>query len=436
MLDMRATGGIIADGCVSFKMENENTFMATFEATSIPTSEEVKYKIQRFLLVWDSLVIAFVLCLLAFAWGHAYQRITMQLLGMWGYLGVMWGMLIIVFLFYYLLFRHLQKYRYIYAVEQFKRYHADEQWIAIGEDVFPNSTDSNFDELKKQCIYNGFGLLMVDMQLNPVLLITPSRVDLFGKRRQILQFLSSDPSHKTNKNFWQRAMIKLFPFTKHSSLQRYRRTYLKQMILCMISSALMATLFYKELQNTDFDYVDEELYPIEMQKYRKETKQEPSDYQIDSPYVAAYRKERSPYVPSGKDMNSEGVKEDKTSQKAKKPLPDGAVFVSGNEDVVIYDCARFYFEGTKFMLYESRFESFEAALQRVSKLADTGLEVSCLWMGCFSEKDQSYVVFFDLLYDNRLEARQKVLEYQQALERFSIQSDGISVKSLKMESGE
>ena len=59
------------------------------------------------------------------------------------------------------------RYRYIYAVEQFKKYHADEQWVAIGEDVFENPNDKYLKELKKQCVYNGFGLISMGVCRSP-----------------------------------------------------------------------------------------------------------------------------------------------------------------------------------------------------------------------------------------------------------------------------
>ena len=75
------------------------------------------------------------------------------------------------------------RFRYIYAVEQFKRYHADEQWIAFADDVFDSPEDKYLVELKKQCIKNGFGLLSVSQNLNSQLLITPTRDEIFDKRR-------------------------------------------------------------------------------------------------------------------------------------------------------------------------------------------------------------------------------------------------------------
>ena len=56
----------------------------------------------------------------------------------------------------------MPRYRSIFAIEQFKQYYADEQWVAIGKDTFSEEEDHFFQELKKQCVYNGFGLLSMD----------------------------------------------------------------------------------------------------------------------------------------------------------------------------------------------------------------------------------------------------------------------------------
>lgn len=54
--NMRGEGGIIVDSYLSFLNEEGETFIATAEATSIDTREEVKYSVQFRLLFWDSIV--------------------------------------------------------------------------------------------------------------------------------------------------------------------------------------------------------------------------------------------------------------------------------------------------------------------------------------------------------------------------------------------
>ena len=105
-------------------------------------------------------------------------------IGWLGSFSLILGVFGVTFLAYQYLFQWIKRYRYIYAVEQFKRYHADEQWIAIGEDVFDEPTDPYLKELKDQCVINGFGLMMIDDNLDTHLLITPSRIEVFGEKKR------------------------------------------------------------------------------------------------------------------------------------------------------------------------------------------------------------------------------------------------------------
>ena len=187
-LDMHTEDGIIADGFYQFKTPDGKDFLATFEATCYHTKKEVTYKKQRNILTWDGLAIASILTTFLFSYGFVYNYFTIKELGAWLTLAAI-GLCIFFFtMMYRLIGASFSRYRYIYAVEQFKRYHADEQWVAIGYDVFESSLDNYLKELKRQCVYNGFGLLAVDKKFEPQVLITPARQELFNGKRKKRQF--------------------------------------------------------------------------------------------------------------------------------------------------------------------------------------------------------------------------------------------------------
>ena len=73
-LDMRGEGGIIADGFLSFKKSDGGPFTSTFEATSLDTSEEVKFRTQVAKLVWDALALGSLLSLSYFGWNYYWNR--------------------------------------------------------------------------------------------------------------------------------------------------------------------------------------------------------------------------------------------------------------------------------------------------------------------------------------------------------------------------
>ncbi len=103
---------------------------------------------------------------------------------------------------YYALFHSLARYRYIYAIEQFKQFHADEQWVAFAVNTF-SGTDLDrretrrgrhyLRELKKQCIRYGIGLLEVEDRQTARIIYSPSRADLLdNSARRILREISID----------------------------------------------------------------------------------------------------------------------------------------------------------------------------------------------------------------------------------------------------
>ena len=150
-LNMRAEGGIIIDGYLSFRESEEKLFTATVEATSLLTKEEIRYKVNKALLTWDSVAAGMVVTTIFFALGHFRELFSVPQMGG----ALLWSFLLAfsIFLFhaiYRLFFSKLRRYRYIYGFEQFKRFFADERWIAIGENVFPDPEDPYLLELREQ----------------------------------------------------------------------------------------------------------------------------------------------------------------------------------------------------------------------------------------------------------------------------------------------
>jgi hypothetical protein len=196
-LDKVGTGGIIADGMVSFRKEDGNRFVCTYEATSADKAAEVKFSLNVLYFTWDCLAFGAVFAAIAYAFAYIVYLPWLAGLQWSGNLGFVLGMSIIGFLGWYFSMQGWRKYRYIYAIEQFKRYFADEQWIALAEDVFPAVTDPYFKELKSQCVYNGFGLALVS-EREPVRVINaPSRLGIFGKDRKMVQWVTRTQAFQT-----------------------------------------------------------------------------------------------------------------------------------------------------------------------------------------------------------------------------------------------
>lgn len=107
--------------------------------------------------------------------------------------------LIYRWLFTYI-FPFVDRYHYIQAVEQFKQYQADEQWIAVGADVFESKNASELMELKDQCIKSGFGLMEVTEDLVVSIIIAPSRIPILRKRQKLNLTISSEIAQRIGRS--------------------------------------------------------------------------------------------------------------------------------------------------------------------------------------------------------------------------------------------
>lgn len=336
-LDMMTPDGIIADGVFSFEDDKGSLFLATFEATSFLTREEVIYKFVYTSMIWDGLAIASVWATLVLSYALGADALVVTQWGIWGGIWRMLTFIIIVVVGYIALNRLRHRYRYIYAIEQFKRYHADEQWVAIGSDVFPNSDDPYLRELREQCIIYGFGLVSIRPNLDAQLLITPARHTLFGETRQAADFITESQWMQRFKNSrWVRmwnalrtglpkvkqrlprigekiqdgyqkivpVLTRQLPAVKAiagrgvllnqqeflDSLQRYRRGHLVQVLVTLLSFTIMGSMYFNELLQNELVVLDNKIYLDQKGRdsMRVEYVPEPTTYIIDTPYVASY----------------------------------------------------------------------------------------------------------------------------------------------------
>ncbi len=189
-LDNITAEGYVADGMLSFQKPDGKSFVCTYEATSADKIEEVKFSLNQSYFIWDCVAFGAFTAALVYAFFYVTDSEFIANLSTMGKWGMPLGIGFIAFFIWYFVVRDWKKYRYIFAIEQFKRYYADEQWVAIGEDVFPAITSPYFLELKDQCIYHGVGLAIVysDLQVRPM--AAPSRLGIFGQNRKMAHWIT------------------------------------------------------------------------------------------------------------------------------------------------------------------------------------------------------------------------------------------------------
>jgi hypothetical protein len=399
------SSGVIVDGYLEFPKDDGNPFVATFEATSSNTSSEVRYSLQRQQLLWDALAAGSVgaLVVMLVLWFYNVWSISSAS----AYLGILL-ILTLVGIFtaaYHLTFRTAGRYRYIYAIEQFKQYHADEQWIAIGDDVFTEGSDPNFMELKNQCVENGFGLVLVDGDESVNLLITPAREDVFGKKRRTLKFMEN-ASVQSLKNVSTR------------NLERYRRPYMAQMATCVLSFAVMSGLFYRQYQARPVDVViNEGAYQDSLAVLSNRLEEEPNVYLYKKQDVAL------------KDKKAKSYEETVPMNVVKAEV--GFYVYTPTDGYLIYDCARAGVRGTKYVVQDQVTTVFEQARKRIEQLKSYGLIANAISLSCTESSTKGYCVYYELMFTDQKSANRKALEIKQNLTDLRLPNDNIQLRILK-----
>jgi cell division septation protein DedD len=189
-LDNVSNEGIIADGMLKFAKPDGSPFVCTYEATSADKSEEVKFSQNQDYFLWDCIAFSAFVAMVVYVFLFATDLVFIGKMPLTGKIGLPLGIALIAFFLWYFMMPAWKKYRYIYALEQFKRYYADEQWVALADDVFPSPINPYFLELKDQCIYQGVGLAIVYPDKQVRLVAAPSRLGVYGGNRRMAHWLT------------------------------------------------------------------------------------------------------------------------------------------------------------------------------------------------------------------------------------------------------
>ncbi|NJL75999.1 MAG: hypothetical protein HC892_14250 [Saprospiraceae bacterium] len=249
--DLLTKEGYLVDGFISFQQKTGDTFIATFEATSAAKRDEVIYKILYALMVWDGLALSSLLMTFILTVAYVQNWFDFQLLGLPFLIASLLFLICLLTLIFRgvftVLYKGVDRYHYIYAVEQFKKYRANEQWIAFGEDVFVESLDPHFLELRDQCTKEGFGMIKITKDLRVVKILTPARSRI-GDNRRFLDFITQKALYSklkkmSNHRFFRRTAQDIERYT----LLRFQRNYLPQMGAIGVSVLLIASIFGKNL---------------------------------------------------------------------------------------------------------------------------------------------------------------------------------------------
>ena len=419
--DLQGVGGIIADGYYSFKKPDGKPFTATFEASSLASKDEVSYKPQQNILFWDGLTMAAIVVVFLSSLNLRYQ---FHLLNNAQYLERASMILFcggVTFVIFYLFAQKFRRYRYIYAIEQFKKYYADEQWIALASDVFESPNDRNLRELKNQCVHNGFGLVVIDKNLDPRIVITPSRQDIFVGKRKKVEFQAANKAQEVAQ---QKEFGLVFGFfgnklpaflKRDKSVLRYRRGFYNQILVTTICVVLLGVIFSKEMQNPNFKVVSKTELQAELASGTEKLKENSDKYLPDSSATTPKLKKAKPQKEEGfwaLDPPNRQVAEAETSS----PLPSQNEFTEkGGAATFLYDCARFYnFDGKKYIVEVGEYQDWNLAKNQVEQLRNKKIESAALLKSCFTAKGKGFIVYAGLFCNSADEAARQTEDWTKA----------------------
>ena len=189
-LDNVTADGLIADGMLRFQKPDGKPFVCTYEATSADKEGEVKFTLHQTYFLWDCVAFGMFVAAAAMGFFYVFDLPFLGKLSVPGKIGMPLGLALIGFFIWYFFMSGWKKYRHIFSIEQFRRYHADEQWIALSEDVFPAPTSPYYLELKEQCIYHGIGLAIVHADRQVRMVAAPSRLGVLGGKRRMAHWIT------------------------------------------------------------------------------------------------------------------------------------------------------------------------------------------------------------------------------------------------------
>lgn len=465
-LDMQTGDGIIADGYLKYSVNDDpiaglsskdaekaildgkvkaptkkSSFLATFEATSQATAEEVQYDVQNTLLTFDAMAIASIVAAGSYGYNYMNDQFTLNQLGTFKFFGGFLLVMIASTIAYILIFRKLlPRYRYIYALAQFKKYHANEQWVSYGEDVFANPDNKYLLELKKQCIRQGFGLIAVDKGLQPSLVVTPRREESKKNKYKIREFTSqSNKAKKESKWLKKFKGIKGLPkfkgLPKIQSLSwfkkfklpsfkapieidkedynRFSKSYWKQIGVIFAMLFVMGEIYLEELKNPNLVYADESRYESIVTNETKNNRPEPFDVLVENDETAENQKIKKNKPAPTKKVKSTTLAATAPQTKVKTNPINAFIISNGLGEYMSYGCDRLSgIKGNNFLVQLDIATSSTEAVRKVKTFNENGFNCNAIWLGCFQNKNKEYVVYLDDIFDSKDVAVKRATDYQ------------------------
>jgi hypothetical protein len=313
------------------------------------------------------------------------------------------------------LFRRLPRYRYIYAIEQFKQYRANDQWVAYSYDVFSVRDEKRRLELVRQCTRYGFGLLEITAQRKAKLVLAPSRAEYFVPKQRATQFLSlgdwQDRMAEMVSGPWGRLKQAIRERLRPWQSEYFRwfpRTYPNQWALALMGSLATLFLLRIEYQQRPYVYANEWLRKFELAQIPEREEGESVYYKVDSP-VPGFTSDSSELDPSlwTQEEQFSDIVQGWGSTPTQDLRPVRMVSVGPGEDAALYyDCARIRaIRRSFYVLYDTIMPSLSTARQRIASWNQEGFAATAVWPPCLGGPDEGFLIYVDDILPDTTTAR-------------------------------
>lgn len=475
---------ITIDGLLSYKQKNGGLFSVAVEATSKDKrEEEVFFKVQNTLLNLDATAVGITVVTILFSILYISKLINLRLLG-WSIPVVAIIFFISAFILIYrwlftYIFPFVDRYHYIQAVEQFKQYQANEQWIAVGADVFESKNTPQLLELKDQCVKSGFGLMEVTEDLVVSIIIAPARNTLFKKRQELEVEFTTEIAQRLGKNYFlkirdavlknnrinsknfinvKKRIAKNSYFIKAGQIwnkknrveiANFRKSYYSQIIISLLGFSIMGAILWKELSEPDVLQMSMEEYLTELDKIKYDLWKAPEltpEDTLDQLYVQSFMKVENDYIntPEDQPLFFLRKKEKKSFFIFQSPEPtvqenllkeknqvDGLFIVSEGVIQAEYPCER-VIETNKvfYAIQQSIHKTLVEAMDQIDSISSLNLSTNIFWLGCLNIKNDSFIVIFNQMYDDQELAALNLINIQDRLEKEKKDTKNIKIRIL------
>jgi hypothetical protein len=279
----------------------------------------------------------------------------------------------------------LSRYRWIPALEQFKAYHAEEQWIAVGEGVFDEVHQTEWLELRKQCLYNGFGLVKFTHDFQQTTYLTPARQELFGGRRKRSFFFErTNPGLMASLN----ASAQFLPRELH---------LLRHQWAMMFGAVALCVFVYFQLHQSKPEQTISEMPWLQDSLLALQQ--------------TAIPEEETPDLEALKSIGAPGTDAPVTKKK-EKPKPVAPKTAKKSQEVFTpkggssADCQLpVNGTGTKYYVQEGIYSTRSQAGARVKQLAGSGVPAHMIPGNCLGVVKGSYIIYLGDFVDSEANAR-------------------------------